>query len=136
MEELSLKKPRPRFRHDVAQGDSKGAGVAPSDTEVVTFTVYLLDEGANEIATAAAAPAHHRSSYYLLPWTCMDYATAPSSPIPHRHDGSTFGVPDWFRLAARRPKWIANTYEEGLSDGARKFIALRLQVPVPITLAT
>lgn len=43
-----------------------------------------------------------------------------------------FGAPVGFRLAARHPEWIAglvvqngNAYEEGLSDGARDFIALR-----------
>ncbi|GAA2598738.1 alpha/beta hydrolase [Actinomadura fulvescens] len=43
-----------------------------------------------------------------------------------------FGAPVGFRLATRHPEWIAglvvqngNAYEEGLSDGARDFIALR-----------
>ncbi|MEU8801235.1 alpha/beta hydrolase [Spirillospora sp. NPDC048819] len=43
-----------------------------------------------------------------------------------------FGAPVGFRLALRHPEWIAglvvqngNAYEEGLSDGAREFIALR-----------
>ncbi|GII01521.1 alpha/beta fold hydrolase [Planobispora takensis] len=45
-----------------------------------------------------------------------------------------FGAPVGFRLAVRRPEWIAglvvqngNAYEEGLSDAARGFIALRPQ---------
>ncbi|WP_327093042.1 alpha/beta hydrolase [Nonomuraea sp. NBC_01738] len=47
-----------------------------------------------------------------------------------------FGGPVGFRLAERHPEWIsalvvqnANAYEEGLSDGARAFIALRPGVP-------
>ncbi|MET9515640.1 alpha/beta hydrolase [Streptomyces sp. NPDC002994] len=47
-----------------------------------------------------------------------------------------FGAPVGFRLATRRPEWIAglvvqngNTYAEGLSDVARGFIALRPQDP-------
>ncbi|NRQ35759.1 alpha/beta hydrolase [Nonomuraea sp. NN258] len=43
-----------------------------------------------------------------------------------------FGAPVGFRLAQRHPEWIAglivqngNAYEEGLSQGAREFIALR-----------
>ncbi|MFB4302195.1 alpha/beta fold hydrolase [Actinomadura sp. NTSP31] len=43
-----------------------------------------------------------------------------------------FGAPVGFRLAERHPEWIAglivqngNAYEDGLSDGARDFIALR-----------
>ncbi|MFG2087387.1 MULTISPECIES: alpha/beta fold hydrolase [unclassified Spirillospora] len=43
-----------------------------------------------------------------------------------------FGAPVGFRLALRHPEWIAglvvqngNAYEEGLSEGAREFIALR-----------
>lgn len=43
-----------------------------------------------------------------------------------------FGAPVGFRLAQRHPEWIAglvvqngNAYTEGLSDGARDFIALR-----------
>lgn len=43
-----------------------------------------------------------------------------------------FGAPVGFRLAVRRPEWIAglivqngNAYEAGLSETARKFIALR-----------
>ncbi|MFC4056943.1 alpha/beta fold hydrolase [Planomonospora corallina] len=43
-----------------------------------------------------------------------------------------FGAPVGFRLAARRPEWIAglvvqngNAYAEGLSEGAREFTALR-----------
>ncbi|KAB2346132.1 alpha/beta hydrolase [Actinomadura rudentiformis] len=46
-----------------------------------------------------------------------------------------FGAPVGFRLATRHPEWIAglvvqngNAYEEGLSDGARDFIALRPEV--------
>ncbi|XVQ87025.1 alpha/beta fold hydrolase [Microbispora siamensis] len=46
-----------------------------------------------------------------------------------------FGAPVGFRLATRHPEWIAglvvqngNAYEEGLSDGARAFIALRPDV--------
>ncbi|GIH93250.1 alpha/beta fold hydrolase [Planobispora siamensis] len=45
-----------------------------------------------------------------------------------------FGAPVGFRLATRRPEWIAglvvqngNAYEEGLSPAARDFIALRPQ---------
>ncbi|WP_219510726.1 alpha/beta fold hydrolase [Nonomuraea ceibae] len=47
-----------------------------------------------------------------------------------------FGAPVGFRLAERHPEWIAglvvqngNAYEEGLSDGARDFIALRPDRP-------
>ncbi|WP_207921395.1 alpha/beta fold hydrolase [Micromonospora sp. KC721] len=47
-----------------------------------------------------------------------------------------FGAPVGFRLAERHPEWIAglvvqngNAYEEGLSDGARDFIALRPETP-------
>ncbi|RKS79528.1 pimeloyl-ACP methyl ester carboxylesterase [Actinomadura pelletieri DSM 43383] len=47
-----------------------------------------------------------------------------------------FGVPVGFRLAERRPECIAglivqngNAYEEGLSDAAREFIALRPGTP-------
>ncbi|SEK69354.1 alpha/beta fold hydrolase [Nonomuraea pusilla] len=47
-----------------------------------------------------------------------------------------FGAPVGFRLAERRPEWIAglvvqngNAYEEGLSQGARDFIALRPGTP-------
>lgn len=43
-----------------------------------------------------------------------------------------FGAPVGFRLAARHPEWIAglvvqngNAYAEGMSDGAREFVALR-----------
>ncbi|MEV0195189.1 alpha/beta hydrolase [Nonomuraea sp. NPDC050691] len=43
-----------------------------------------------------------------------------------------FGAPVGFRLAERHPEWIAglvvqngNAYEEGLSQGAREFVALR-----------
>ncbi|MEU8192702.1 alpha/beta hydrolase [Microbispora amethystogenes] len=46
-----------------------------------------------------------------------------------------FGAPVGFRLAARHPEWIAglvvqngNAYEEGLSAGARAFVALRPDV--------
>lgn len=46
-----------------------------------------------------------------------------------------FGAPVGFRLATRHPEWITglvvqngNAYEEGLSDGARDFIALRPDV--------
>ncbi|TQS24491.1 alpha/beta fold hydrolase [Microbispora sp. KK1-11] len=46
-----------------------------------------------------------------------------------------FGAPVGFRLATRHPEWIAglvvqngNAYEEGLSDGARAFVALRPDV--------
>ena len=46
-----------------------------------------------------------------------------------------WGAPVGFRLATRRPEWIAglvvqngNAYEEGLSRGAREFIALRPDV--------
>ncbi|MEV0596749.1 alpha/beta fold hydrolase [Nonomuraea cavernae] len=47
-----------------------------------------------------------------------------------------FGAPVGFRLAERHPEWIAglvvqngNAYVEGLSDGARDFIALRPETP-------
>lgn len=47
-----------------------------------------------------------------------------------------FGAPVGFRLAERHPEWIAglivqngNVYAEGLSDGARDFIALRPETP-------
>lgn len=47
-----------------------------------------------------------------------------------------FGAPVGFRLAARHPEWIAglvvqngNAYEEGLSQQARDFIALRPEAP-------
>ncbi len=47
-----------------------------------------------------------------------------------------FGAPVGFRLAGRHPEWVAglvvqngNAYEEGLSDGARDFIALRPETP-------
>lgn len=47
-----------------------------------------------------------------------------------------FGAPIGFRLAERHPEWIAglvvqngNAYAEGLSDGARDFIALRPETP-------
>ncbi|HEX2315424.1 MAG TPA: alpha/beta hydrolase [Thermomonospora sp.] len=47
-----------------------------------------------------------------------------------------FGAPVGFRLAERHPGWIAglvvqngNAYAEGLSDGARDFIALRPETP-------
>ena len=47
-----------------------------------------------------------------------------------------FGAPVGFRLAERHPEWIAglvvqngNAYAEGLSDGARDFIALRPENP-------
>nr|WP_232072719.1 alpha/beta hydrolase [Phytohabitans flavus] len=47
-----------------------------------------------------------------------------------------FGAPVGFRLAERHPEWIAglvvqngNAYTEGLSDGARAFIALRPETP-------
>jgi len=47
-----------------------------------------------------------------------------------------FGAPVGFRLAVRHPEWFAglivqngNAYEEGLSDGARDFIALRPDQP-------
>lgn len=47
-----------------------------------------------------------------------------------------FGAPVGFRLAQRHPEWIAglvvqngNAYDEGLSDGARDFIALRPETP-------
>lgn len=47
-----------------------------------------------------------------------------------------FGAPVGFRLATRRPEWIAglvvqngNAYEQGLSAGARDFIALRPDDP-------
>lgn len=47
-----------------------------------------------------------------------------------------FGAPVGFRLATRHPEWFAgliiqngNAYEEGLSDGARDFIALRPEQP-------
>ncbi|MEU4726061.1 alpha/beta hydrolase [Nonomuraea dietziae] len=47
-----------------------------------------------------------------------------------------FGAPVGFRLAERHPEWIAglvvqngNAYEEGLSDGARSFVALRPEQP-------
>ncbi|MFF4778046.1 alpha/beta fold hydrolase [Microtetraspora fusca] len=47
-----------------------------------------------------------------------------------------FGAPVGFRLAERHPEWIAglvvqngNAYEEGLSDSARDFIALRPATP-------
>lgn len=47
-----------------------------------------------------------------------------------------FGAPVGFRLAIRHPEWFAglivqngNAYEEGLSDGARDFIALRPDQP-------
>lgn len=47
-----------------------------------------------------------------------------------------FGTPVGFRLATRHPEWIAglivqngNAYEEGLSTGARDFIALRPDQP-------
>ncbi|MDR8415166.1 alpha/beta hydrolase [Nonomuraea sp. 3-1Str] len=46
-----------------------------------------------------------------------------------------FGAPVGFRLAERHPEWIAglvvqngNAYEEGLSQGARAFVALRPDV--------
>ena len=46
-----------------------------------------------------------------------------------------FGAPVGFRLAARHPEWIAglvvqngNVYEEGLSEAARRFVALRPDV--------
>ncbi|MFI8101887.1 alpha/beta fold hydrolase [Streptomyces sp. NPDC086023] len=47
-----------------------------------------------------------------------------------------FGAPVGFRIAVRRPEWITglvvqngNAYEDGLSDAARQFIALRREVP-------
>ncbi|GIJ13156.1 alpha/beta fold hydrolase [Micromonospora andamanensis] len=47
-----------------------------------------------------------------------------------------FGAPVGFRLAERHPEWVAglvvqngNAYAEGLSDGARDFIALRPESP-------
>jgi pimeloyl-ACP methyl ester carboxylesterase len=47
-----------------------------------------------------------------------------------------FGAPVGFRIAERHPEWIAglvvqngNAYDEGLSDGARDFIALRPETP-------
>jgi pimeloyl-ACP methyl ester carboxylesterase len=47
-----------------------------------------------------------------------------------------FGAPVGFRLATRHPEWMAglvvqngNAYTEGLSDGARDFIALRPDTP-------
>lgn len=47
-----------------------------------------------------------------------------------------FGAPVGFRLARRHPEWFAglivqngNAYQEGLSDGARDFIALRPEQP-------
>jgi pimeloyl-ACP methyl ester carboxylesterase len=47
-----------------------------------------------------------------------------------------FGAPVGFRLADRHPEWIAglvvqngNAYADGLSDGARDFIALRPDTP-------
>ncbi|MFJ7158134.1 alpha/beta fold hydrolase [Streptomyces sp. NPDC101118] len=47
-----------------------------------------------------------------------------------------FGAPVGFRIAARHPEWITglvvqngNAYEDGLSDAARQFIALRREVP-------
>jgi pimeloyl-ACP methyl ester carboxylesterase len=47
-----------------------------------------------------------------------------------------FGAPVGFRLAERHPEWIAglvvqngNAYHEGLSDGAREFVALRPETP-------
>ncbi|GAA3469482.1 alpha/beta fold hydrolase [Nonomuraea roseola] len=47
-----------------------------------------------------------------------------------------FGAPVGFRLAERHPEWIAglvvqngNAYEEGLSDGARSFVALSPEQP-------
>ncbi|MGW2158508.1 alpha/beta fold hydrolase [Nonomuraea sp. NPDC001699] len=47
-----------------------------------------------------------------------------------------FGAPVGFRLAERHPEWIAglvvqngNAYTEGLSDGARDFVALRPETP-------
>ncbi|WP_157246355.1 alpha/beta fold hydrolase [Nonomuraea typhae] len=47
-----------------------------------------------------------------------------------------FGAPVGFRLALRHPEWIAglvvqngNAYEEGLSAGARDFVALRPEQP-------
>lgn len=47
-----------------------------------------------------------------------------------------FGAPVGFRLAVRHPEWFAglivqngNAYDEGLSDGARNFIALRPDQP-------
>ncbi|MBB6466995.1 pimeloyl-ACP methyl ester carboxylesterase [Aminobacter lissarensis] len=47
-----------------------------------------------------------------------------------------FGAPVGFRLATRHPEWFAgliiqngNAYEEGLSDGARDFIALMPEQP-------
>ncbi|MBO2449103.1 alpha/beta hydrolase [Actinomadura barringtoniae] len=47
-----------------------------------------------------------------------------------------FGAPVGFRLALRHPEWIAglvvqngNAYEEGLSQGARDFVALRQEHP-------
>ncbi|HZC14983.1 MAG TPA: alpha/beta hydrolase [Thermoleophilaceae bacterium] len=46
-----------------------------------------------------------------------------------------FGAPVGFRLATRHPEWVAglvvqngNAYEEGLSAGARQFVALRRDV--------
>ncbi|MEO3786815.1 alpha/beta hydrolase [Actinocorallia sp. B10E7] len=53
--------------------------------------------------------------------------------VPYMFD---FGAPVGFRLAERHPEWIAglviqngNAYTEGLSDGARDFIALRPETP-------
>lgn len=47
-----------------------------------------------------------------------------------------FGAPVGLRLAERHPEWIAglvvqngNAYDEGLSDGAREFVALRPETP-------
>ncbi|MFJ5551274.1 alpha/beta fold hydrolase [Streptomyces sp. NPDC093225] len=47
-----------------------------------------------------------------------------------------FGAPVGFRIAARHPEWIeglivqnGNAYEDGLSDAAREFIALRRENP-------
>ncbi|MFF3225206.1 alpha/beta fold hydrolase [Nocardia suismassiliense] len=47
-----------------------------------------------------------------------------------------FGAPVGFRIATRHPEWVAglvvqngNAYEEGLSDGARDFVALRPDQP-------
>jgi len=47
-----------------------------------------------------------------------------------------FGAPVGFRIAARHPEWVrgmvvqnANAYDEGLSDSARDFIALRRDDP-------
>ncbi|WP_433540871.1 alpha/beta fold hydrolase [Streptosporangium sandarakinum] len=47
-----------------------------------------------------------------------------------------FGAPVGFRIAERHPEWVAglvvqngNAYEDGLSDGARDFTALRPETP-------